>query len=254
MPQQSAEPGTRKQESKLHEVDGVQVYARMDEQGLPANLDAIDRDEAKIRDIADRLQRRGYGVMRQRSPRAGKVFYLLKATWAGTGEPPDDPFDGIADWRSRHAKPLWETAMKSKLIHEDHGEKTFALIFGTGDEAMAGLVEFAKANQLGAGHFTAIGAFRDVILGYFDWEKKEYQKIPVREQVEVLSLIGDVALKDGEPKVHAHVVVGRSDGSTRGGHLIEAHVRPTLEVILTESPEHLRKQIDEESGLALIRI
>lgn len=144
--------------------------------------------------------------------------------------------------------------MKSKLIHEHDGEKTFALIFETGDEAMAGLVEFAKANQLAAARFTAIGAFRDVTLGYFDWEKKAYQKIPVREQVEVLSLIGDVALKDDKPQVHAHVVVGRSDGSTRGGHLMEAHVRPTLEVILTESPAHLRKQTDEESGLALIRI
>ena len=116
------------------------------------------------------------------------------------------------------------------------------------------MIEFAKANQLGAGHFTAIGAFRDVTLGYFDWESKQYKKIPVSEQVEVLSLIGDVALEDGEPKVHAHVVVGRSDGSTRGGHLMEAHVRPTLEVILTESPAHLRKQVDKESGLALIRI
>jgi predicted DNA-binding protein with PD1-like motif len=144
--------------------------------------------------------------------------------------------------------------MKSKLIHEHQGEKTFALIFDTGDEAMAGLAEFARANKLGASRFTAIGAFRDVTLGYFDWEKKAYQKIPVREQVEVLSLIGDVALKDGEPKVHAHVVVGRSDGSTRGGHLMEAYVRPTLEVILTESPAHLQKQIDEESGLALIRL
>ena len=144
--------------------------------------------------------------------------------------------------------------MKSKLIHDHQGEKTFALIFDTGDEAMAGLIEFARANALGASHFTAIGAFRDVTLGYFDWEAKDYRKIPVREQVEVLSLIGDVALKDGEPKVHAHVVVGRSDGSTRGGHLIEGHVRPTLEVILTESPGHLRKEIDEESGLALIRI
>jgi hypothetical protein len=144
--------------------------------------------------------------------------------------------------------------MKSKLIHDHQGEQTFALIFDTGDEAMAGLVEFARVNALGASHFTAIGAFRDVVLGYFDWEAKEYRKIPVREQVEVLSLIGDVALKDGEPKVHAHVVVGRSDGSTRGGHLIEGHVRPTLEVILTESPEHLQKEIDEESGLALIRI
>ena len=138
--------------------------------------------------------------------------------------------------------------MKSKLIHDHGGEKTFALIFDTGDEAMSGLVEFASANALGASHFTAIGAFRDVILGYFDWESKKYQKIPVREQVEVLSLIGDVALKDGVSKVHAHVVVGRSDGSTRGGHLIEGHVRPTLEVILTESPEHLQKEVDEQSG------
>ncbi len=144
--------------------------------------------------------------------------------------------------------------MKSKLIHDHQGEKTFALIFDTGDEAMSGLVSFAREKQLAAAHFTAIGAFRDVVLGYFNWEKKEYQKIPVQEQVEVLSLIGDVAVKDGEPKVHAHIVVGRFDGSTRGGHLIEGHVRPTLEVILTESPAHLRKEIDPESGLALIRV
>ncbi len=144
--------------------------------------------------------------------------------------------------------------MRSKLIHEHGGEQTFALIFETGDEAMAGLARFARDHKLGGAHFTAIGACRGVTLGYFDWEKKEYAKIPVEEQVEVLSLIGDVALEGGEPKVHAHVVVGRSDGSTRGGHLIEAHVRPTLEVILVESPAHLRKEHDPESGLALIRL
>jgi predicted DNA-binding protein with PD1-like motif len=144
--------------------------------------------------------------------------------------------------------------MKAKLIHEIYGQKTFALIFEARDEPMEGLVEFARANALGASQFTAIGAFSDVTLGYFDWNAKKYQRIPLREQVEVLSLIGDVALKDGEPKVHAHVVVGRSDGSTRGGHLLEGHVRPTLELILTESPAHLRKEIDEETGLALIRI
>ena len=88
---QSANPGTTPKETKLHEVDGVQVYARLDQDGRPSNVDAIDQDEAKIRAIADRLQRLGYGVMRQRSPRAGKVFYLFKATWAGPGEPPDDP-------------------------------------------------------------------------------------------------------------------------------------------------------------------
>jgi len=144
--------------------------------------------------------------------------------------------------------------MKSKLIHEQNGQHTYALVFETGDEVLVGLKQFAEQRKLGAAQITAIGAFRDVTLGYFDWEKKEYQKIPVNEQVEVLSMIGDVAQEKGQPKVHVHVVVGRSDGTTRGGHLLEAHVRPTLEVILTESPEHLRKEHDEESGLALIRL
>jgi len=145
--------------------------------------------------------------------------------------------------------------MKAKQIGEAHGEKAFAVIFDTGDEVKAGLVAFAKEQRLAGSHFTAIGAFSEVTLGYFDWQKKEYRKIPVREQVEVLSLVGDVALKEnGEPEVHAHVVVGRSDGTTMGGHLMEARVRPTLEVMLVESPKHLQRRHDAESGLALIRL
>jgi predicted DNA-binding protein with PD1-like motif len=144
--------------------------------------------------------------------------------------------------------------MQSKLIHSNNGEKTYVLIFETGDDAMEGLREFARSKTLSAAHFTAIGAFQHVTLGYFSWEMKEYQKIPLMEQVEVLSLIGDIAEKDGEAAVHAHVVVGRFDGSTRGGHLMEGRVRPTLEVILTESPSHLQKKLDPESGLALIRL
>ncbi len=142
--------------------------------------------------------------------------------------------------------------MKYKMIFDHDGQRTFALIFETGDEAMAGLSAFAKEHRLAAARFTAIGAFRDVTLGYFEWASKKYQKTRVSEQVEVLSLIGDVALNDGEPTVHAHTVVGRYDGSTRGGHLLEAHVRPTLEVILDELPAHLAKRHDAESGLALI--
>ncbi|HZF03853.1 MAG TPA: PPC domain-containing DNA-binding protein [Patescibacteria group bacterium] len=141
--------------------------------------------------------------------------------------------------------------MKSTLL-DATGSKTWALIFDKGDEAVAGLTAFAKAQKLGAAHFTAIGAFSDVTLGYFDRAARDYKKIPLREQVEVLSLIGDVALDNGEPKVHAHVVVGRADGQARGGHLLEAHVWPTLEVVLVESPRHLRKRHDPETGLALI--
>src|SRR4051812_30148979 len=120
--------------------------------------------------------------------------------------------------------------MKSKLISA--GEpKTFAVVFDAGDEAMEGLTRFAKENELSAGRITAVGAFQEATLGYFDIGAKEYQKIPVTEQVEVLSLVGDITLSGKDTKVHAHVVLGRRDGSTVGGHLLKAKVRPTLEVI-----------------------
>jgi predicted DNA-binding protein with PD1-like motif len=150
--------------------------------------------------------------------------------------------------------PFFQTqfSMKSKRLSHDGGE-THALIFATGDEVMAGLKEFVRRENIRAAHFTAIGAFSSAVLAYFDWEKKEYAKIPVNEQVEALVLTGDVAWNGDEPAVHAHAVLGRRDGSTIGGHLISAKVRPTLEVALT-SAGALRKRIDPESGLALIAI
>jgi len=144
--------------------------------------------------------------------------------------------------------------VRSKLIHEIEGQRTLAVIFDSGDDFTEGIREVATAHKLGASQFTAIGAFEDVVLGYFEWERKTYRRVPVNEQVEVLSLVGNVVLEDGEPKVHAHVVVGKRDGTAHGGHLIEARIRPTLEVIIVESPEHLRRRHDEASGLALIHI
>jgi predicted DNA-binding protein with PD1-like motif len=143
--------------------------------------------------------------------------------------------------------------MKSKLL-QPSGPKNFALVFDSGDEAMAGLLSFAKEHNVTGAHFTGLGAFSEVVLGYYDWEKKEYLKIPIDEQVEVVSLIGDVALEKDQPKIHAHVVVGKRNGSTAGGHLLEGDVRPTLEIVLTESPAHLRREFDPASGLALIRL
>lgn len=143
--------------------------------------------------------------------------------------------------------------MKSRLLI-DGPEKTWALILSTGDEAASEIEQFAKENHLHGSHFTAIGAFVRATLGYFDWDKKDYSKIRIEEQVEVLSLIGDIAIDGDEPKVHAHVVVGRRDGTTCGGHLLEAVVRPTLEIIISESPEALRKKYDPQSHLALISL
>ena len=142
-------------------------------------------------------------------------------------------------------------AMQAKLI--DRQNRVYAVIFDTGEDPVAGLARFAENEKLDAASFTAIGAFSETTLGYFDWQKKDYERIEVREQVEVLALTGDIALQEGKPRIHAHVVLGRRDGSARGGHLLQAKVRPTLELVLTESPTYLRRQFDPASGLALIR-
>jgi predicted DNA-binding protein with PD1-like motif len=141
--------------------------------------------------------------------------------------------------------------MKFKLLNES-GEKTFALIFEKGDEVIGSLKQFATEQRLLASHFTAIGALSDAVVGFFDPEEKDYNRIAMREQMEVLSLAGDVTIESNLPKIHAHVVVGKSDGTAHGGHLIEAHVFPTLELILVESPKFLKRRFDQETGLALI--
>lgn len=143
--------------------------------------------------------------------------------------------------------------MKYKLI-DGVDKVTYALIFESGDEVMDILKTFANEHSLKASRITAIGAFSKAVLGYFDFSIKDYKKIPVNEQVEVVSLIGDIALYGNDSKVHAHVVLGRSDGMAMGGHLLQAIVHPTLEVILTESPGYLQRRMDEETGLALIDI
>ncbi len=143
--------------------------------------------------------------------------------------------------------------MKSKLIH-NAPQRTFAVVFDKGDDVLENLLAFAKDHRLAAAEFTGLGALSDAVLGYFDWQKKDYKRIAIDEQVEVLSLTGNVAFADGEPKLHPHIVLGKSDGTAHGGHLLEAHVRPTLEVIVTESPAHLQRRSDPETGLALIQL
>jgi predicted DNA-binding protein with PD1-like motif len=137
--------------------------------------------------------------------------------------------------------------MKSKKL----GSAT-VLVFDPGDEVVSTLTKFAQDNCLSAGHFTAIGAFSDAGIGYYDWPTKKYLRHGVNEQVEVISLIGDIALDSGEPKIHAHVVVGKKNGAAVGGHLMDAHVRPTLELVLEELPTPLKRKFDPKSGLALI--
>ena len=142
--------------------------------------------------------------------------------------------------------------MKSALLDERDGLRTFAVVLGTGDEAMGALTEFAVKQHLQGSHFTAIGAFSRVVVAYFDWPSKAYRNLRIDAQMEVLSFVGDISVEQDKPKVHAHVVVGKSDATAHGGHLVEGMVRPTLEIVVTETPRHLHRRFDPESGLALI--
>jgi uncharacterized protein len=143
--------------------------------------------------------------------------------------------------------------MQTALLHEAGGQRTFVVILETGDEVVKSLSDFAAEERISAAQISAIGALSEVELKYFDWDSKKYRSISVREQVEVASLLGDVALSpEGKPALHLHIVVGKADGHAMAGHLGKARVRPTLEAIVTESPAHLRKRYDPASGLALI--
>jgi|SRR5690348_2922295 predicted DNA-binding protein with PD1-like motif len=145
--------------------------------------------------------------------------------------------------------------MQYRLVnHENESQRTFVIVLETGEEVMSALQNFIERENVTAAQLTAIGALSDAVLNYFSWEEKRYLDIPVQEQVEVAALLGDVALSPtGRPALHIHLVLGKRDGTALAGHLGRGRVRPTLEVILTEAPAHLRKVLDPESGLALIR-
>jgi predicted DNA-binding protein with PD1-like motif len=130
----------------------------------------------------------------------------------------------------------------------------FMLVFDKDDEFMATLLEFAKQEELAGSYFTGLGAFSDVTFGFFERKQKDYLRIEINEQVEVMSLIGNIAATDDGPRIHAHVVVGKRDGTAHGGHLLKAHVWPTLELTLPEASTQLRRVLDDETNLPLIAL
>jgi hypothetical protein len=142
--------------------------------------------------------------------------------------------------------------MQVQLLNPGEATKQYAVIFYQGDEAYSGLQEFAEKYHVTSAHFTAIGALNGAIVGWFDPQRKMYKKIPINGQHEVIGMSGDIALYQGRPVVHTHMVVGGPDGTTHGGHLLEAYVSPTLEVMVTVDPVAMRKRLDPETNLTLI--
>lgn len=141
--------------------------------------------------------------------------------------------------------------MNSKVV-ESGDVVTYVVVCDPGDDAVRSLTEFARSERLEAAQITAVGAFERATVGWFDRAARDYRRIDVDEQCELLSLIGDVAQGDAGPVLHVHAVLGLSDGTTRGGHLLEGRVFPTLEAVVTETPAELRKVMRPDLGIALI--
>jgi uncharacterized protein len=143
--------------------------------------------------------------------------------------------------------------VKSKTVSNGKDGRSFILVLEPGEEAVAAITKFAIAQKLPGASLTALGAFERATVGWFDLKAKDYRKIEIAQQSEALSLIGDIAIDDaGEQSLHLHAVLGMEDGSTRGGHLLEAIVQPTLEIMIKEAPRALRRKKRPELGIALI--
>jgi predicted DNA-binding protein with PD1-like motif len=142
--------------------------------------------------------------------------------------------------------------MEVQLLNPGEPTKQYAVIFYQGDEAFSGLLEFAEQYHVTSAHFTAIGALNGATVGWFDPQRKMYKKILITGQHEVIGMSGDIALYHGNPVVHTHMLVGNPDGTTRGGHVLEAYVSPTLEVVVTVDPVAMQKRLDPTTDLTLI--
>ena len=142
--------------------------------------------------------------------------------------------------------------MQVQLLNPGEPTKQYAVIFYQGDEAFSGLLEFAEKYHVTSAHFTAIGALNGATLGWFDPQRKMYKKIPINGQHEVIAMIGDIALYQEKAVVHTHMVVGSPDGTTRAGHVLDAYVSPTLEVMVTVDPIAMKKRFDPETDPTLI--
>lgn len=136
--------------------------------------------------------------------------------------------------------------MEYRNVTTPDGVTTHALVFADGDEAVSELLRFAREAGLNGAQISGIGAASSVKFGILNLLDKRYDPIELREQVEIISLLGNIALADdGQPALHAHVVVAKRDGTAHGGHLLEVRVRPTLELFVTPTAGLQRRKLPE---------
>lgn len=168
------------------------------------------------------------------------LFISIKASAQDYVSPTNPPITGRSP------------GVKVKLISENGPTKTYAIIFAAGDEVMSGLKEFAVKYHVTSAHFTAIGDAMTAKIGWYDKSRKMFKVTAINQYSEITSLIGDIAIYKGNPVVHGHINLATEDGMVHGGHLLEAFISPTLEVMMTVEPVPLYKKFDAGFNLSLI--
>ncbi len=126
--------------------------------------------------------------------------------------------------------------------------------FASGEHFAEPMVEWLRNERIGYATLTGLGAVRRATVSYWNADTKQYETHQLDEQMEVVSLIGNVTLRDNEPFVHAHIGLGRSDLSVVGGHLNDLEIHPTLEIWLLPGDTPVRRTLDESCGLYLMQL
>ena len=123
-----------------------------------------------------------------------------------------------------------------------------------GGDIVQSLTVFCQEEEIRAGWISAIGTVRWASLGYFEQETQSYKRIPVEEEMEIISCQGNVSLKGDEPFVHLHISLSGPEGEMISGHLFESEIF-VGEFYLQEmeGPDLVRKP-DSQSGLSLWEI
>lgn len=138
-----------------------------------------------------------------------------------------------------------------KIIYEK--DNTFIIRILRGEEAVQEIINFCEEKNINAGWVSGLGACDKTELSYYDLAKKEYIKKTVDEECELLNLTGNIAFADGKRMLHAHVTLGRSDYSTIGGHVHSMRISGTGEIYITKLDAHFERELDEETGLKLLK-
>jgi predicted DNA-binding protein with PD1-like motif len=129
---------------------------------------------------------------------------------------------------------------------------SYTVVVDRGEELMAALAQFAQDQGIGAASVVGIGALEQVTVGYFNLAEQAYEEHHLSGEYELLSLLGNITVKDGAPFVHAHAVLSGANLACVGGHLFSGVVAVTAEVQITVLPAALVRVHDEDTGLFLI--